>query len=87
MRSLRRNGSEAGFTILELMITIAVFAVVAQGFLLFVRNASKVSVADRLKAEAYEHAVQMLEELRSLVLDDNVEVTVLADPLYNDGRD
>lgn len=87
MRSPRRNGSEAGFTILELMITIAVFAVVAQGFVIFLRNASKVSVSDRLKAEAYEHAVQMLEELRSLVLDDNVEVTVLMDPLYNDGRD
>ena len=28
MRSPRRNGSEAGFTILELMIAIAVFAIV-----------------------------------------------------------
>jgi prepilin-type N-terminal cleavage/methylation domain-containing protein len=74
MKQRQKNPGQGGYTIIEVLIAMAVLVI-----------ASKQTVESRLKAEANEHAIQMLEELRSVVINNNVAITVLDN--YGDTRD
>jgi type II secretory pathway pseudopilin PulG len=80
-----KPGQSGGFSILELMITMAVLVVIVQAFGVFMKNVSVQNLLYREKNLAMEKAIQMLEELRSLVNEENVSVSVLNQ--YDDTRD
>jgi type II secretory pathway pseudopilin PulG len=84
----RRPGNSAaqeGYSLIEILIVAAVMLVVSQAFAVFLATVSKGVRNDRAEAYAAGKAVQMLEELRALVIDDAAEITAL-DP-YDDGYD
>ena len=85
MKQRQKNPGQDGYTIVEVLIAMAVLVIVSQGFMVFMKSATKQTVASRMKAEANEHAIQMLEELRSIVVNNNVAITVLDN--YGDTRD
>lgn len=88
-RLLRRPAGprSRGQSSVEVMIAMALLAIISQSVLLVVRTTSRQNVANRDRLLAMEKAVQMLEELRSVVMDETAQVTVLDQPCYNDGRD
>lgn len=79
-----RRGQEGQSTV-EVLIASAVLAVAVQAAVLVVRTASRLNVNNRDKAFAAEKAMQMLEELRGLVLDDVIDIRNLEES-YADGR-
>jgi hypothetical protein len=80
----KRSGQEGQSTV-EVLIASAVLAVAVQAAVLVVRTASRLNVDNRDKAFAAEKAMQMLEELRGLVLDDVIDIKNLENA-YADGR-
>ena len=89
-QSLRRwwaSLQQRGQSSLEVLMAMAVLAIVSQAVVLVVRTASRQNVANRDRILAMEKAVQMLEELRSVVMDESSQITVLDQAYYNDGRD
>lgn len=80
-----RSSFQRGQSTIEVLLTVAILAVVVQSAVLVLRMASKSNVADRDRALATEKALQMLEELRARVsANQDAEVGVLDD--YNDGN-
>lgn len=75
---------QRGQSTIEVLIASAVLAVAVQAAILVVRTASRLNVDNRDKAYATEKAMQMLEELRGLVLDEVADINTLED--YSDGR-
>ena len=63
MKQRQKNPGQGGYTIVEVLIAMAVLVIVSQGFMVFMKSATKQTVASRLKAEANEHAIQMLENI------------------------
>lgn len=76
---------QGGQSTVEVLIAAAVLAVAVQASVLVIRTAARLNVSNRDRAFATEKAIQMLEELRSQVLDEVAEVSVL-EQNYADGR-
>ena len=76
---------QRGQSAVEVLIAATVLAVAAQAVTLLIRQASKQAVMNRDKALATEKAIQMMEELRSVVLDNAADVSVL-EKSYADNR-
>jgi len=87
MRFLRslfgRLGGQRGQSVVEAVMAVAVLGIAAQATALLVQALARQNVANRDRIFATEKALQMLEELRSLVLADNATLTTL--DTYTDG--
>jgi hypothetical protein len=87
MRFLRslfgRLGGQRGQSVVEAVMAVAVMGIAAQTTALVVRALVTQNVANRDRIFATEKALQMLEELRALVLTDNATLTTL--DTYSDG--
>jgi prepilin-type N-terminal cleavage/methylation domain-containing protein len=86
MLERRRRAAQGGYTIIEVLIAMAVLVVAVQAFTIFIKTAARDTTQNRLKAEANEHALQMLEELRNVVSNNSADIRVLDSTTYNDGR-
>lgn len=88
-RFSRRLASQRGASTVEVLMAVAVLAIASQATVLAIRTASRQVVSDRDRLFAAEKALQMLDELRSVVMDESQPVTVLDDTTkpghYNDG--
>jgi type II secretory pathway pseudopilin PulG len=87
MRFLRslfgRLGGQRGQSVVEAVMAVAVLGIAAQATALVVQALVKQNVSNRDRIFATEKALQMLEELRALVLTDNATLTTL--DTYTDG--
>jgi hypothetical protein len=78
------RAGQKGQSSVEVLMTMAMLAIAAQAVSVVIRTAGKRNVANRDQLIATEKAMEMLEELRSVVLDQSQQITVLNN--YNDGR-
>jgi hypothetical protein len=78
------RAGQKGQSSVEVLMTMGMLAIAAQAVSVVIRTASKRNVANRDQLIATEKAMEMLEELRSVVLDANEQIQVL--DTYNDGR-
>ena len=78
------RAGQRGQSSVEVLMTMAMLAIAAQAVSVVIRTAGKRNVANRDQLIATEKAMEMLEELRSVVLDQSQQITVLNS--YNDGR-
>ncbi|HTB21296.1 MAG TPA: hypothetical protein VK914_01170 [bacterium] len=78
----RREG-QRGQSVMEALMAVAVLGIMAQTAALLVQSLAKQTVANRDRIFATEKALQMLEELRALVLTNNATLTTLDE--YSDG--
>ena len=62
-----QHQNQRGYAIIELMITMLILVLVVQGFQVFMNNIQTKNLGYRDRAYATQKAVQMLEELRSVV--------------------
>jgi hypothetical protein len=79
-----RGEGQRGQSTVEMLIATAILAVAVQASVLVIRTASKLNVSNRDRAFATEKAMQMLEELRGLVLDEVADIGALDG--FADGR-
>jgi Tfp pilus assembly protein PilV len=89
MRPIRsifsRLKSQRGQSLVEILMTLAVLVIGVQTATLVVSTLAKQNVANRDRIFATEKALQMLEELRQLILVNNATLTTL-DQFYEDGN-
>jgi hypothetical protein len=78
----RRRLGQRGQSVVEAVMAVAILGIAAQSTALVVRALAKQNVSNRDRIFATEKALQMLEELRSQVLSNSVNVRVL--DAYND---
>jgi len=78
---------ERGQSVVEAIIAVAILGVAAQSAALVISTLAKQNVANRDRTMATEKAVQMLEELRALVLTNSITISSLqynySDPVCN----
>ena len=87
MRFLRalfgRLGGQRGQSVVEAVMAVAILGIAPQATALLVQALARQNTANRDRIFATEKALQMLEELRSLVLANNATLTTL--DTYSDG--
>lgn len=74
---LKKPGDQKGYSIVELLVVMAVMLVVSQAIAIFLKTVSTGTLSYRQKTYATEKALQMLEELRQVALNNTVAITVL----------
>jgi type II secretory pathway pseudopilin PulG len=84
IRQFWTKAGQRGQSSIEVLITMGMLAIAAQAVVVVVRVASKRNVSNRSQLIATEKAMEMLEELRSVVLDGSEQIQVL--DTYDDGR-
>ena len=84
IRRFWARAGQKGQSSVEVLMTMGILAIAAQAVVVVVRTASKRNVSNRDQLIATEKAMEMLEELRSVVLDGNEQIQVL--DAYNDTR-
>ncbi|MGH7443002.1 MAG: type IV pilus modification PilV family protein, partial [bacterium] len=80
----RRLVGERGQSVIEALMAVAVLGIAAETTAVLVQTMAKQTVANRDRAFATEKALQMLEELRQLVLTDSENLDTFQDT-YSDG--
>jgi len=78
-----RPEGQRGQSVMEALMAVAVLGIMAQSAALLVQVLAKQTVSNRNRIFATEKALQMLEELRALVLTNNATLTTL--DTYSDG--
>lgn len=84
-RTIKGRKSEQGYSLIEVLIVMAVLVVVTQAFTVFLSFVATNTTQFRRQTFATNKAVEMLEELRSLINDDVASVQVL--DAYSDSID